>query len=137
MGSYTTLVCKIKLRKDTPDEIINFLKKVIINHSDDIPTDNYFYHEFFKCERWNDLFTSLNWSDDIQGGKFYVEKENWVIYLQTEFKNYDNEIDKFIDWIKPYVLGRKKKQYISWKEDEGSWFPRINLYVERNLKLTK
>jgi hypothetical protein len=84
---------------------------------------------FFQCDRWKDLFLSTNGSD-IQGGKMYMENGYWTVDLHTEFKDYDNEIDKFIDWINPYIVGRKKKQYIGkWKDEDMNNY--INLYIER------
>lgn len=138
MGHYTELQCKIKLRKDTPDNVVSILKRVLVER--DLGHDKVLFdtkdvfkpeldHDFFKCERWYMLFLSTNWGD-IQGGKMYQEKGHWVVDLHTEFKNYDNEIDKFIDWITPFVVGRKKKQYVGWWQSE-SMDSRINIYIER------
>ena len=134
MGYYTTLKCKFKLKKDTPDSVLNLLKKVLIDIDLDCE-DLLVKHEFFQCERWKNLFLSTNGSD-IQGGKLYKENDYWTVDLHTEFKDYDNEIDKFIDWINPYIVGRKKKQYIGkWKDENMNNY--INIYIERendNLK---
>jgi hypothetical protein len=138
MGHYTELQCKIKLRKDTPDNVVSILKRVLIER--DLGHDKVLFdtkdvfkpeldHDFFKCERWYMLFLSTNWGD-IQGGKMYQEKEYWVVYLHTEFKNYDSEIDKFIDWITPFIVGRKKKQYVGWWQSENM-DNRINIYIKR------
>jgi hypothetical protein len=138
MGSYTELQCKIKLRKDTPENIIYLLKRVIINgdlgHDKSLfKTEDVFKpelnHKFFECDRWYMLFLSTNWSD-IQGGKFYQQGGYWVIDLHTEFKNYDSEIDNFIDWITPFIVGRKKKQYVGWSKHEAM-NQRDNIYIER------
>ena len=68
MGYYTELKLNIKLKKETPDNIIEFLKKVLIDK--DIGVDNkflfksgdvfkpWFSHDFFKCQRWYMLFLS-------------------------------------------------------------------------------
>ena len=107
MGYYTTLKCKFKLKKDTPDSVLNLLKKVLIDI--DLDCENLLVkHEFFQCEKWKNLFLSTNGSD-IQGGRLYKENDYWTVDLHTEFKDYENEIDKFIDWINPYIVGRKKK----------------------------
>jgi len=138
MGHYTELQFKIKLRKDAPDNVVSILKRVLIER--DLGHDKVLFdtkdvfkpeldHDFFKCERWYMLFLSTNWGD-IQGGKMYQEKEYWVVDLHTEFKNYDSEIDKFIDWITPFIVGRKKKQYVGWWKSE-SMDSRINIYIER------
>jgi len=89
-------------------------------------------HPFFKCERWYMLFLSTNWDDEMQGGKLYKENSRWVLDLHTEFKNYDGEIDHFFDWITPFVVGRRKKQYVGYWKNENIDY-QINLYVERPL----
>ncbi len=139
MGYYTELKFKAKLKQDAPENVVNILKKVINEHnlghdktlfkSEDVFKPK-LDHPFFKCERWYMLFLSTNWDDQMQGGKFYEENGRWVLDLHTEFKNYDSEIDHFFDWIKPFIVGRKKKQYVGYWRRE-SMDSRCNLYVER------
>ncbi len=139
MGSYTNLIFKAKLRKDTPDNVISLLKRVLIDHDLGLGDAKIFKTEdvfvpdidnpFFKCDRWYMLFKSTNWDDTMQGGKFYEDKGYWILDLHTEFKNYENEIGLFVDWISPFVVGRKKKQYVGrWR-----WENEIeqNIYIER------
>ena len=54
----------------------------------------------------------------------------WIIDLHTEFKNYDNEIEKFINWITPFVTGRKKRECVGWWKSE-SMDEKENIYIER------
>lgn len=140
MGYYTEFKFKAKLRNDTPDEVISLLKRVLIDGDLGIGDKVVFFHEdvfkpdidheFFKCTRWEALFLSKNWDEEMQGGKMYFNK-CWVIDIHTEFKNYDNEIDKFIDWISPFVAGRKKKQYVGYYRGEDLNF-QVNLYINRH-----
>jgi len=139
MGFYTELKFKAKLKKDTPDDVINLLNRVI--NERDLGHDKVFFksedvfkpdldHSFFKCPRWYMLFLSTNWDPDMQGGKFYEKDGRWVLDLYSEFKNYDSEISKFLEWISPYIVGRKKKQCVGYSKGE-SWDYRENLYVTR------
>lgn len=137
MSTYTNFKCKIHLRSDTPEEVVSLIDKTVkgdigvdkvIFHSSDVP-DSSIDHIFFQCERWYFLFLSTNWGS-TEGAKFYRSGNHWVLELDTEFKNYDDEIEKFVDWITPYVAGRKKKQYIGNYRVEYSDHP-INLYIER------
>ena len=75
------------------------------------------------------LFLGTNWSD-VAGGNMYKEKGYWTIDIHTEFKDYESETDKFIDWITPYIVGRKAKQYLGWSKNENVGI-RINIYIER------
>lgn len=141
MGTYTEFKCKFRLKKDTPEEIISFLQKTIVERDIGIgdkvliihgdvprPTLN---HEFFDCGNWYMLFHSNNFSpEEFPGSKFYEGNGYPIIEIHTEFKNYDSEIDKFIDWISPYIVGRKKKQYLGyWRQEEMDH--QFNIYIER------
>ncbi len=141
MGSYTEFKFKAKLKKDTPDEVISVLKKVLIDrdlghdkvmfHTEDV-FKPIVQHPFFKCERWYMLFLSTNWDDQMQGGKMYEENGCWVLDIHAEFKNYDNEVDLFFDWIKPHIVGRRKKKYVGYWRHEHM-HPQVNLYVEQQI----
>ena len=138
MGYYTELKFIAILRQDTPSEVVDLLDRVI--RKGDFGVDSVLFksddvfkpaieHPFFKCERWYMLFTSTNWDEKMQGGLFYKRRNNWVIDLHTEFKNYDDEIDEFIDWISPYVSGRKKKQYAGYYKGETQE-NKMNIYIK-------
>jgi hypothetical protein len=51
-------------------------------------------HPLFKTERWQLLETNV--SDDM-----LVSGDD--LKVRGYFKNYDNEISKFVDWITPYL----------------------------------
>ena len=106
MGYYTELKFNVKLKQDTPEDVVNILKRVI--NERDLGHDKVLFntedvfkpelnHPFFKCERWYMLFLSTNFDDEMQGGRFYEENGRWIINLHTEFKNYDNKIDNYLD----------------------------------------
>lgn len=131
MGHYTELHAIIKLRKDTPKEVIDLLRRVvkdgdigigekrIFNHTD-VPKPD-IDHPFFDCTRWYMLLLSNNF-DPNKGSSFIETTSGVTIKLNTEFKNYDNEIEHFFSWIKPYVRGRKKKTYLGWwKPESANW----------------
>ena len=139
MGTYTEFKFAARLKHDTPKEVIQFLQKVIVERN--IGVENTFFktedvekpklnHPFFQTERWYMLFLSNNFFDDIITSQFKFLKNRWEITIHSEFKNYDDEIELFIDWIKPYVIGRKKKQYVGYYNVEGH-DKNINIYIER------
>lgn len=105
MGMYTELIFGCSLKKETPLEVIEILRAMVENRAyklECLPQ-----HEFFKCERWAYLFTCSSyyfgvcesvkrlWLDHIS--------KQWIISTRANIKNYDEEIHKFLDWIKPYV----------------------------------
>lgn len=139
MAIYTEFKFSARLKHDTPKDILDFLNTVIVDRN--IGTDKVLFktedvfnpeinHPFFKTERWYMLFLSNNFRDDIETSQFKLVKNRWEINIHSEFKNYDNEIELFIDWIKPYIIGRKKKQYVGFYEVEGH-DKKINIYIER------
>ena len=103
MGMYTEMIFGAKLKKNVPNNIIEIIQLLVDGKESEIkekPT-----HPFFETERqW--LLAS--------GGSYYfagamrpefkndkVDKQ-WSLFARTNIKNYGNEIEKFIDWIKPY-----------------------------------
>lgn len=116
MGHYTELHCRIKLRKDIPNEIVNLLNRVVVlrdlgtPYTDAWTSDEVFKpaidNEFFKTERWYCLL----WGSFTQN----ASTGNYLLTIDAEFKNYDQELQKFLDWIIPYVSTRKRITYIGW-----------------------
>lgn len=145
MGTYTTVKMTIKLRNDTPKDIIALLHRVIVYRnlgladrvifkSKDVFKPE-FEHDFFKCERWYMLFIANNFEPNIKSS-FILKSDNefWqvrhdTLNIHSEYQNRDGELDAFIDWITPYVLGRKKKQYIGYYQVDCR--DRENIYIER------
>lgn len=109
MNYYTTFRFKGKLKKDTPETIIAFLKKIVIDqdlgdkaifHIEDIsietPEDI-----FFNCSSWYMLFLSNNSDNTLQGSNFNLD--TLELSIESEFKNYGQEIKHFTKWISQYV----------------------------------
>lgn len=102
MGMYTELHFNSELKKDTPEDVINILK-FMVDGGDEPDT---LEHDLFNAERWRfmlqcdsyyfdaDTHTTLRY-DDIA--------KSYFLCIRTNLKNYDSEIEKFIDWIMPYL----------------------------------
>lgn len=118
MGYYTEFRFRAKLNENTPKEIVAVLDQAINNYSNyweelaghempsimsvrdrpDLPID----HPFGKCERWFMLFHSNNFDPEtIKGSTF--DKKTLELSVHSEFKDYDNETDNFVDWLKPFI----------------------------------
>ena len=135
MGMYTELKINIVLKPDTPQCVIEFLNNVINN--DLLDSENvlftsrnlfpHFNHEFFECNRWELLLTSTN-GGYTGGSRFTKLEDKYVLNLHTEFKNYDNEVDKFINWMSSFLEYKRRPHYVGYKnfEDTG----RCGLYIE-------
>ena len=136
MGTYTELHLNLKLRKNIPIEIKHLFEKVVNNR--DLEVNGLFSsqdvfvpdvnHSFFKCDRWYMLFLGNNFYEEIGISKLIEDIYYYSLIINSEFKNYDNEINEFIVFITPYTIGRKKKQYVGWSLREDS-DKRENVYI--------
>ena len=124
MGTFTELNFNSVLKKDTPIDVINTLRVMVdelAKKENPTPLPD---HELFKDEesRWNimllcdsyyfdaETHSTLNY-DDLIGSH--------VLCIQTNFKNYDNEVALFLDWINPYLDKVKGEMlgYYRYEED--------------------
>lgn len=103
MGMYTELIFGAGLKKDTPEKVIEVLK-YMVGDTEEKPKD--FPLPEGRCERLfrgSSYYFGVNeplwkmWKDDIG--------ENWVLSTRSNIKNYEGEIEAFLEWIKPYIDG--------------------------------
>lgn len=105
---YTELVLKCSIKNDTPEYILNILNYLFNGgeEPDCLPD-----HEFFSCPRWHFIGRcSSYYHVPFNSSRF----EEGYIFSRSDLKNYDDEIDKFIDWIQPY-LEHYEGDCIGWK----------------------
>lgn len=90
---YTELIFKAELKKETPEQIINAVK-YMMGELEDKPDD--FPLPQGRCE-WllNGGCSNNIWFADIT--------KTWHIRSRSEIKNYENEIEMFLEWIKPHI----------------------------------
>lgn len=125
MGMYTELVMAIELKRDVPKQIIRTLYYMTGQEEEDI------LEQYGKPE--HELFNTVRWTFMLQSDSYYfdgvthsfLEKDNLIkdnpsyyLTIRCNLKNYNNEIDKFIDWIKPYSDTKGFIGYKRYEEDE-------------------
>lgn len=106
MGMYTELHYNVRLSRDTPDSVLRTLK-VMLGYADreDFSSrelDRDFLDEgrteyMLRCDSYYfdaDTHSTLRY-DDIA--------ETYYLCVRCNLKNYDQEIQRFIKWINPYV----------------------------------
>lgn len=106
MGMYTEFHFNAELKRDLPDEVVQALTYMVKNEGEayafQLPD-----HPLFDCSRWHymlqcdsyyfDMIPNSQFEhDNIGSGSYYLS-------IRSNFKNYEDEIEKFIDWIKPYL----------------------------------
>jgi len=110
MGMYTEFYLRVEFKKSVSPKVLHFLN----NYESPFVqfAHNYnFEHKFFTLPRWKLLLNT-------------VENVNGLIYdCKGELKNYDNEIEEFLDFIEPYCVA-----YEAIHIYEGHVYPTIELY---------
>jgi len=138
MGNYTRVHIKFKLRSDTPFDVIRFLKDSLVkDENDERPIYNESYvpidAPFTKCERWQSFFHGKNFDESIPESRIWQSHVGiWNIEINSEFKNYDSELEKFIEFIAPYIHGRKIKQFFGWYKLDSDVYNNDRYYIHIN-----
>ncbi len=127
MSYYTTFITKeLRLRTDTPKEVIEFINCPI---TPKLFVPNRPAHKFFTMERWDSLFFISAFHEETP---YYFKKvgENYRLRVACEINYEAGEIEQFVNWITPYVIGHKPKEYIGYFQKEGSR-KKVNVYIHR------
>lgn len=107
MWMYTELIFWATLKPDTPEEVIEVLQNMIWEKET--------IKEFpFKWERASYMLQCSSyyfWTDPHHFLKFDEIQKSYKISTRSNVKNYDSEIENFLEWIKPYI------DQWSWKRD--------------------
>lgn len=128
MGMYTELVCALELKQDTPDLVINTLKYMVgtLGELEETPT-----HELFETDRWDFMLRGDSYyfegvtNSNLYKDTLIPQRPTYYLTIRCNFKNYDGEIEKFIDWITPYS---HSTGFIGYKRFEGDKDPAL-IYI--------
>ena len=103
MGMYTEFHFNSRLKTDTPPEVIEILKFMT---SDRAKPEVLPEHPLFECDRWVWMLKCTSYYFD-QITHSVVERDevnnDYYLSIRCDLKNYDGEIEKFCDWIEPYL----------------------------------
>ena len=103
MGMYTEINVCFDLAKDTPKNVVSILHYLIDGDDEPLDLPN---HEFFKCDRW-DMVARCDsyYFDGMTNSKIMFDNISkcYKVNIRANLKNYDNEIDKFLHWLTPYI----------------------------------
>ena len=125
MGMYTEIHYNAELKKDVPDEVIAVLKYMM--DSDRLVPPPLPDHPLFETDRWVIMFQcdSYYFSADTHSTlRFDDISKSYFLCIRSNLKNYDNEIEKFIDWISPY-LDEWREDYLGHYRYEESTIPTL------------
>jgi len=126
MSSSTEIKMKIVLGKNTPDEIIAYLKSSIADLANITPFSD---HEFFAQNRWEWMFNHMGYEGYLEPSIKEIPR-GWELIIHTDINYESGEIEAFVDWLSPYIWGRRKKVYLGWYERDWNT-EKKNIYLNR------
>ena len=101
---YTELYLSCELKIDLPPKVLEVLQCLF--NGKERPS-NLPKHEFFKCDRWSCIGRcSSYYFVPFNTSKLYFDDrvtKQYFLTTRSDLKNYDGEIEKFLDWIMPYI----------------------------------
>ena len=118
MGMYTELVLGVQIENN--ENVIQTLR-YMLNQVGDMPE---WEHELFRTDRWDYMLRCGSYYFDSKpDSNLFVDdlyKDNPMYYLNVRcnFKNYGSEIEKFLDWLCPYIKTYGFLGYKRYEEDE-------------------
>lgn len=123
MGMYTELVMATEIKNDP--NIISVLQFMLGDTDSIKPHFTIPEHPLFKTERWKSMLCCDSY---YFAGTTHCELECdnlgsgcklCYLTIRTNFKNYDSEIDHFLDWLSPYIVTNGFLGYERYEEFEN------------------
>jgi hypothetical protein len=118
MGDYTDLTLKVRLKEDSPTSAINLIKSPLANVDKNSNVDDVVNtyrsmfpdHALFDESRCFFLLGERQRSDDDE--RFLsisqLESGEWLLDCHKSIKNYEGEIELFLDWLSPYAVSQEE-----------------------------
>lgn len=105
MGMYTELRFVARLKPDTPPEVIELLSLMVKGEGKEF-TGTLPEHSLFVTSRWNFMLNCDSYYFNADTGstlRFDNIANQYFLNVQCNFKNYENELKKFLNWVMPYI----------------------------------
>lgn len=115
MGMYTELVLGVELEKD--EKVLDILR-YMLSDSDVCPECP--KHPLFETDRWQIMLTCGSYYFDGHTDSSLLIDNIGVCMLNVRcnLKNYCGEIDKFLNWLAPYIRSHGFIGYTRHEEDD-------------------
>jgi hypothetical protein len=124
MGMYTELHFNAELRPDVPEEVLNVLRVMLGMEDRHVPLPR---HPLFETGRWGVMLgmDSYYFDADTHSTLRYDEvAEAHFLCIRCNVKNYEGEIEKFVDWITPY-LAKHEGEFLGFSRYEETEEPTL------------
>lgn len=107
MGDYTRLTFWTRVAPETEAADVLVRAWKIADVGPGRPT-TWPEHPLFATRHWPMLLQGASSYHDTGGSKLVHETIGagyWQLNIDTSFKNYDDEVAKFLDWLSPFDIG--------------------------------
>ena len=121
MGMYTEIYVNVDLKEDTPDSILDVLRAMCRVEGYSVPDD--------LPLRWAYLFNDGSFYTPLTSCRnltFNDISKQYSLLGKGDIKNYEGEIEKFFEWITPWV-DAENGSFIGYSRYEDCQLP--ELYV--------
>lgn len=97
MGMYTEFHFFGELRRDAPAQVVAVMQYLLNDVGDESAAEG-LEHPFFECDRWHFI------GGGSSCGTLTLSKLSGCEFaINCSLKNYNGEIEKFVDWVMPYL----------------------------------
>lgn len=112
MGMYTELVLKCEVKSNIPPVVTSILEYLFNGgeHPEELPHD-----EFFLCPRWHMIGRCNSYYHHPAALSSFVDG---YLFSRSDLKNYDNEIQKFLNWVAQYLDNDGVIGWVWYEEEE-------------------
>lgn len=120
MGMYTELNINVNLCENTPQDICDTLKAMLAKDSNFIIPASIANHPLFESNRWRWMLTSDScYFDGMTRSDLCFSDilHEWWLTIRCNLKNYEHEIEKFLDFLSPYISTEDFLGYMRYEED--------------------
>ena len=127
MGMFTELYLRSDLKEDTPKEVIDLLRAMVDGTAETTPFgDGHCPWMLRSCSHYHFPFfySRMEYVD-------YLDR--WYLFVRCDLKNYEQEIEAFLAWVKPYI-NANDGEYLGHTRYEEDPLPTHLIYGEGLLK---
>ncbi|ASN69230.1 hypothetical protein 7S3_52 [uncultured Caudovirales phage] len=130
MGMYTEVHFRGEIEERNNGKLINWLSAVVDGQSVEPFED----HPFFDTDRWRSVFAGSSAYFATRGSKLGIREWGsstaFELFVSSSLKNYDDEAEKFFDWINQYITGFRGGDFIGYSRYEEDPSPRLYFYSD-------
>ena len=124
MGMYTELNIAVNLSEETPNDVMAVLDAMLNDGFDrnefEIPA-SIKSHPLFETDRWGYMLRGDScYFDGFSDSKMAWDKilKEWKMNVRCNFKNCNDEIEKFLSFIAPHLSTSGFIGYMRYEEDK-------------------